>query len=215
MTTASPVWKVLLIGGGSATGKSTAATAIAQRMGIECLHLDDFRLMLEQMTTPDQQPVLHFLLQPQNVTMVDRLTAEDLRDNLIGVARVMSKAIEIVIANHVAIDCPVIIEGDGLVPSLATQRHFVNLIIQPQEVRFVLLYEADEAVIFQNMKERKRGFDERPEALQRKQARAAWLYGEWLRQETSRESIPVVEPRPWKTLLERILSKAPLKNREK
>ena len=101
MTTTSLPWKVLLIGGSSATGKSTAATAIAQRMGIECIHLDDLRLMLEQMTTPDQQPVLHFLLQPQNATIVDQLTAQDLRDNLIGVARVMSKAIQIVIANHV------------------------------------------------------------------------------------------------------------------
>jgi 2-phosphoglycerate kinase len=215
MTTASPVWKVLLIGGSSATGKSTAATAIAQRMGIECIHLDDFRLMLEQMTTPDQQPTLHFLLQPQNATIVDQLTAEDLRNNLIGVARVMSKAIQIVIANHIAIDCPVVIEGDGLLPSLATQRHFVNLIIQPQQVRFVLLYEGDEAIIFQNMTERKRGFDERPEALQRKQARAAWLYGEWLRQEASRHIIPVIEPRPWTTLTERILSKAHLEISEK
>src|SRR5437016_3707429 len=94
-----PNWNVLLIGGSSGTGKTSAAKAIAHQLGIECAQLDDFRLVLETTTTPTQQPALHFLNDPQ---IADNLSPEDMCRKLVDVAQVMSKAIEIVIAHHVA-----------------------------------------------------------------------------------------------------------------
>jgi len=203
MSNRLPNWNVLLIGGSSGIGKTSAAKAIARQLGVECAQLDDFRLMLEDMTTPSQQPALHFLNDAQ---FADNLSPEEMCQKLIDVAQVMSKAIEIVIAHHVATEQSLILEGDGLLPSLATQQHYSNLDVQPKQVRFVLLYEPNEAAILGNMKGRKRGIDQRPEELQRKQARAAWLYGEWLRSEALRHNVSMIEPTPWQTLNERIIA---------
>ena len=190
------------MGGSSGTSKTSAAKAIAHRFGMECAQLDDFRLVLEAMTTPSQQPALHILNDPQ---LGDNLSAEDMCQKLVDVAEVMSKAIESAIAHHVATEQALAIEGDGLLPGLAIQKHFHNLDVQPRQVRFVLLYEPDETAILANMKGRKRGIDQRPEAFQRKQARAAWLYGEWLKGEALRHGVPIVEPAPWQTLTDRII----------
>jgi 2-phosphoglycerate kinase len=140
---------------------------------------------------------------------VEQLSPEDLCEKLIDVAQVMSRAIEIVIAHHVVTERPLILEGDGLIPRLATQQHFVNLDVQPQMVRFVLLYEPDEAVILARIKGRKRGIDQRPEAFQRKQARTTWLYGQWLRGEALRYKVPIIASASWQNLSERILTATP------
>jgi 2-phosphoglycerate kinase len=205
MNTGIPPWKVLLIGGSSGTGKTVSATALAKRLGTENAQLDDFRLVLEQITTISQQPALHFLEDPQNAHTVEQLSPEDLCEKLIEVAQVMSRAIEIVIAHHVATDRPLILEGDGLLPHLAAQQHFVNLDVQPGMVRFVLLYEPDEATLLANLKGRKRGIDHRPEAVQRRQAHTAWLYGQWLRSEALRYHVPVIASASWQNLPDRIL----------
>jgi 2-phosphoglycerate kinase len=42
-----PNWNVLLIGGGSGTGKTTSAKAVAHQLGVACAQLDHFRLVLE------------------------------------------------------------------------------------------------------------------------------------------------------------------------
>jgi 2-phosphoglycerate kinase len=200
-----PNWNVLLIGGSSGTGKTLAAKAIAHQLGVACAQLDDFRLVLEAITTPSQQPALHVLNSAQTA---DNLRAEEMCERLVDVAHVMSKAIEPAIAHHVATEQAFILEGDGLLPGLATQRHNSNLDVQPRQVRFVLLYEPSEAAIFSNMTGRKRGIDRQPEAIQQKQARAAWLYGEWLRGEALRHNVAIVESAPWQTVTERIIAAA-------
>src|SRR5258708_29724497 len=129
-----PNWNVLLIGGSSGTGKTSAAKAIAHQLGVECAQLDDFRLVLEDITTPSQQPVLHFL---NNAQLADSLSSEDMCLKLVDVAKVMSKAIESAIAHHVATEQALVLEGDGLLPSLATQKQYSNLDVLPQQVRFV------------------------------------------------------------------------------
>src|SRR5262249_184653 len=124
---------------------------------------------------------------------------------LVDVAQEMSKAIESAIAHHVATEQALIIEGDGLLPALATQKHFYNLDVQPQQVRFVLLYEANEPAILAHMKGPKRGIDQRPETLQRNQARAAWIYGEWIKRDALHHKVSIIESAPWQTLTELII----------
>src|SRR5262249_6188260 len=107
------IWNVLLIGGSSGTGKTSAAKAIAHQLHVDCAQLDVYRLVLEAMTTPSQQPVLHVLNDTQ---LADKLSAEEICQKLIEVGEVMSKAIESAIAHHLATQQPLIIEGDGLLP---------------------------------------------------------------------------------------------------
>src|SRR5690348_6357702 len=95
--TPPPPWTVLLIGGHSGTGKTVVARTLARQWSLALTEVDDFRLVLQRVTTPAQQPALHAML----ADLGDPGTpAEALCRDLIAVAEVMSTALEIVIANH-------------------------------------------------------------------------------------------------------------------
>jgi 2-phosphoglycerate kinase len=196
-----PHWKVLLLGGHSGVGKTLAARRLAQRFGVGLAEVDDFRLVLERMTTPQQQPALH--------TLLDRFWRSEIApdavcDALIAVAQTVSYALEIVVANHVATDTPTILEGDGIVPAFAAKRIYANREVE-SSVRAVFLIEDDARQLYRNAIGKGRGFDALPEAVRRRLVRVSWLYGRWLRQEAFRYNLAVVPPRPWETLDERIL----------
>ncbi len=53
-------WKVLLIGGSSAIGKTTIARSLGHRLGVSVIPADDIRLAIQQMISPAQQPALHY-----------------------------------------------------------------------------------------------------------------------------------------------------------
>ncbi len=197
-----PLWKVLLIGGHSGVGKTVVARQLARRFGVTLAEVDDFRLVLERMTTPEQQPALHALLAAGSRT---DLSPTAVCDSLITVAQVMSHALEIVVANHVATDTPTILEGDGLLPAFAARRVFANRHVGTS-VRAVFLIEEDETCLFRGAVERGRGFESLTPAHQRRQVRVSWLYGQWLQQEVVRYGLPVVTPHPWETLVERIVN---------
>lgn len=48
----------------------------------------------------------------------------------------------------------------------------------------------------------------------RNEARAKWLYGQWLAREADRYDLPVLQPRPWETLNQRLLFAPDLTLRE-
>jgi 2-phosphoglycerate kinase len=194
-------WSVLLIGGSSSIGKSTAAAQIGRRMGIPWLYVDDLRLALQwsRVTLPARTEALYFFEETPNVL---NLPPERLRDGLIAVAEVMARAVEIVVDNHVHIAAPVVIEGNDILPSLLTRP-----VVQEHsaEVRLVILVEPYEQQILANMLDRGRGIAGWTETELETRARAYWLYGQWLADEAHRHDLPVLEPRPWTTLAERIL----------
>ena len=109
-------WDVLLIGGASGTGKSTAAYPLAQQFGAALTEVDDIQRAILAMTTPAQQPTLHYWhTQPEGMEW----TAEGILELHLSVAEVMKPALETVIALHLGEDRPLVLEGDYLVPSLA------------------------------------------------------------------------------------------------
>jgi 2-phosphoglycerate kinase len=197
-----PKWKVLLIGGSSGAGKTIVAKHVAQHFGLPWLQVDDFRLVLQRATTPAQHPALHFFVVTQNVW---RTPPEVLCQHLIEVGRVVSQAIEVAIANHVATNAPVVLEGDGILPSMAAQHIFADLDVG-HWVRSVFLYEPEEEALFKSMSERERGFSYLSIKEQQTQARMSWLYGQWLCQEAQRYRLPTLPSRPRATLVERILA---------
>ena len=117
----------------------------------------------------------------------------------------VSHALEIVVANHVATDSPLVLEGDGIVPAMAARRCFAGL-DAGERVRAVFLHQPDKAAVLRAMASRGRGFDGLGEQERRTQARASWLYGQWLASEAMASGIPVVEASPWPTLLARVES---------
>jgi len=182
-------WEVLLIGGASGTGKSSISYRLARHFGIGISEVDDFVEVLKRMTTPEQQPILHYW---DTHAEAMEWTAEQIVDLTISVCQVMAPAIEAVIANHLEGRVPLVLEGDYLLPSLATSSG---------AVRGVFLYEPDEAQIDANFLQR-----EPDEGEQTMRARVSWLLGNWFKEEAERAGVITLPARPWDTLFERILA---------
>lgn len=203
-----PDWRVLLIGGSSGVGKTRVAQTIARRLGISVLLADDIRLAIQEVTTPAEQPGIHYFLAHPTIW---QKPAETLCDGLITVATAMTRPLSMSIAHHVSVESAglVIIEGDGILPVLAAQSNFANAQFAParvtNEVRSVFLFEPDAEVVRQNMRQRGRGFGDFAAREQEALARASWLYGKWLSRQADHYHLPIIETRPWETLADRVL----------
>jgi 2-phosphoglycerate kinase len=190
-------WDILLIGGASGTGKTTAAYQIAHRLGVGITQVDDFQVVLERMTTPAQQPALHFWRTHPDP---GSLSAEEIHEQGLDIRRVMRPALEAVVANHLAEHRPVVLEGDFIHPALAAQRSFGD---EPAagRVRGVFLYEPEVEQIVRNYLARE------PETgRQETRARVSALYAAWGLDQCEGHGLPALEVRPWDTLAERILA---------
>jgi 2-phosphoglycerate kinase len=202
-------WTVLLIGGPSGTGKTTVARQLGLRLSASWLQVDDFRLAFQRsrVTLPEGTEALYFFEETPDIWSMQ---PERLRDGLIAVGRVMSPALEVVIENHVDTSAPAIIEGDSILPSLLARPSVRDRTIKGY-VQAIFLIEPEEDVIRANMVARHRGIAERTEAELRTNAHAKWLYGQWLATEAYSYGLCIVEPRPWSTLVERVLAASSLR----
>jgi 2-phosphoglycerate kinase len=196
--------RVLLIGGSSGGGKTSVAKQLGLRWGASWLHVDDIRLAFQRsrVTLLERTEALYFFEETPNIW---EMPPERLCDGLIGVGQMLSPALEVIIENHVDTVAPVVIERDAILPSLLS-RPSVRDRVSQGHVRAVFLVETQEEVLFANIVARGRGMDGRPETELRTEAQAKWFYGHWLADETQRYSLPVLEPRPWSTLVERIVA---------
>jgi 2-phosphoglycerate kinase len=210
----TPEWTVLLVGGSSGIGKSTAAARIGRQFGLPWLHVDDIRLAMQwsRVSLPNPQDTAALYFFDENPA-VWRLSAEQLRDGLIGLGRVLSPAIAKLVTNHVAIDEPIVIEGDGIVPSLLAEPALQECIAQGS-VRTVFIVEPNEAAIHTNLVARALGIATHSEAELRTHVHMHWLYGQWLAGEARHHGAPVLQPQPWATLANRILAHATTKTTE-
>jgi 2-phosphoglycerate kinase len=174
-------------------GKTTLAYQLAERFGISVLQIDDLQASFEKLTTPAQQPELHFWR--TNWDEFRALSDSELVEHYIAVARrVFEPALVAVVAQHLAEHIPVIIEGDFLTPTLAAMADFEG---EPNSgrVRALFLHE-DQSQISAN-------YESREGAAQDFRARASWLNGQWLQAECARLSVPLLSPRPWVSAAER------------
>ena len=188
-------WQVLLLGGPSGVGKTSVSYRLAHHFGIGITEVDDFQVILERMTTPTEQPVLHYW---RTHPKAGNQPAEEIVKHTIAVGQVMAPALEAVIANHIESRAPLVLEGDFILPMLAIS--FSESSIQSQ-VRTLFLYEESEEQFRHNFLQR-----EPEHGLQEKRAQVSWLYGQWLKQEAERVGALTVPARPWNDLFERILT---------
>src|SRR3712207_2440831 len=118
-------WHVLLIGGASGVGKTQISSRLAQHFGVGMTEIDDFQVILERMTTPEQYPVVHlFPTDPEAFFALDEAGKLDVA---IAYSTVMAEALEAVIANHLDGGAPIVLEGDFLLPSLAVQEAYAGI----------------------------------------------------------------------------------------
>jgi 2-phosphoglycerate kinase len=196
--------EIWLIGGAAGVGKTMVAYPLAIRLGVPLVEIDDVVEALLAMTSPLEQPDLHYWrTHPEAAD----LPADEIVRLQIAVAEALGPAIEAVIANHLETDTPVVIEGDYLLPSLAAQTSFRG-IAADDRVRSVFLIEPDEDQLVRNFAER-----EPAEPTQAGRARVSRLFGEWLADQAGGAHQPVVAARPWTTVLERVLEALPISTR--
>lgn len=196
-------WTALLIGGPSGAGKSIVARQIGLHLSFPWLEVDDLRLALQvsRVTLPQDTESLYFFTDTPNIW---QQPPERLNESLIAIGEVMAPAIEVVVANHCDNAGPIIVEGDGILPSLAA-RPLMSRYLTSGQARMVFLVEPDEQILYTNMVARGRAISERTDSELRTEARAKWLYGQWLIEEAQRYKMPVLTSRPWETLPERVM----------
>jgi 2-phosphoglycerate kinase len=189
-------WQVLVFGGASGVGKTSVSYRLAHAFRVGLTEMDDFHIVLKRLTTPEQQPALHFFR--LHAAEVPRMDDEQMLAHILDASEAMSAAMELVIGNHLASNAPVVLEGDFLLPSLAVRPAY-DSIPADGRVRAVFLYEEDEQQILRNYRARE-GTD------QPHRARVSWYHSEWLRREAARLGLPTVPARPWDTVLERVIA---------
>jgi 2-phosphoglycerate kinase len=197
MVTSARTWQVLLLGGASGTGKTSVSYRLARYFAVALTEIDDFQIVLEHMTTPEQQPVLHYWRTHPEAA---QFPPERIVEQLIAVGEVMAPAIAAVVVNHLETRTPLVMEGDFILPALLEHPAIADA-ARAGAVRAVFMYEPDEAQLLRNFAQRE------PESgLQHKRARVSWLYGQWLKQEAERRQLVALPARPWPNVLERIVA---------
>ena len=183
-------WDVFAIAGPSGVGKTQISYPLARHFNVAISEIDDFFCVAETLTTPAEQPAIHYWrTHPEAVNYPPQRIVELQLD----VSRSMSPAIASVIENHIETRMPVILDGDFILPELIVE--------YSDRVKAVFLYEDDEEQIVKNFLLR-----EPDEGTQRKRAHVSWLFGQWLREECERHGLSAIPSRPWKTVVERTLA---------
>jgi 2-phosphoglycerate kinase len=188
-------WHILLIGGASGVGKTQLSYPLARHFGVGITEIDDFQVVLERMTTPEQYPVVHLF--PTDPEAFFALDDAGKLETAIAYSTVMAEALEAVIANHLDGGAPIVLEGDFLLPSLAVQEAYGG-VPAAGRVRAFILYEEEEQIA--------RNYLARENEPQPDRARWSWNHSAWLRREAERLGVPTLPARPWETTLKRALT---------
>lgn len=185
----SPPWIVTVVCGASGVGKTWVASRLAARYGVPLGEADDICTALQAMTTPEQQPLLHYWdTHPEAGEWPPAKIAE----LHLSVADSLRAAYQAVVADHVEFGSPVVLEGDYLLPDLASA-------YEDGQVRAFVLDEPDEDQIVENYRAREPGQEE-----QRFRARVTVEVNARLVARARAAGVPVVPARPWADGLDRI-----------
>ncbi len=199
-------WQVLVLFGASGTGKSIAARTIAHAAGATWLQVDDLRLGLQysRVTLPEMTDRLYFF---ESAPDCWTRPVDELLRAFIDVATVMAPAVRVVIDSHLVTGAPMVIEGDGVLPSLVGDpvlRHWVD----SGALRFCCVAAGSRDELIENMVLRVRGDHLEDRDRVALQANANLAFNDWLAEASRSLSIPVVSSRPFETLIERIQQSA-------
>jgi 2-phosphoglycerate kinase len=204
------MWRLLLIGGSSGTGKTAVGQELIKSLGISLVLVDDIRLAIQAVTTQEHNSALHTFVAEGSQAMN---SPKSVLDGLTAVAEAMESALRIVITHHLVVPGTgaIIIEGDGILPQLVSPQRLSRLdefqgIPVAEMVRAVFLYEEDKGIIRENMMTRGRGYQDMSREQQQALTEGSWLFGQYLIEQAMANGLPAVRSRPFDTLTERVLA---------
>jgi 2-phosphoglycerate kinase len=202
--------RVILIGGTSGSGKTTVAKELARQHDFSWIQVDDLRLAFQwsDVRLPSQcatDALYVFTRTPR----VWQLPASRLSDALIDVGMAMQDAIAIVAENHVAQGDPAIIEGDGILPSIADHPR-ISPLLEKGHVSIVFMLPDSQDEILERVLARGRGASDMSETELERLSQMNWLFTKYLREEATRRGLPILSPRPLNSLATRIAAQLPI-----
>ena len=182
-------WDVLIIGGASGSGKTNISLPLARYFEIDLVRVDDFQVLLKALTTHETLPDLHFeITHPE----YRKYGANESLNLLLNIGQSLIPGLVAVVNDHIVENIPMILEGDFILPEFAVS--FNN-----PRIKSIFVHEPSREQILQN-------YLEREGELQPYRADGSYGYGNWLYENCNRFGIPVINPRPWDTVIERTIS---------
>lgn len=194
---------VLAVLGPSGVGKSRAAQSIALARGMTWIQVDDLRLALQASDLERPSATMERLHDFERATNIWSRSPQELKEAMIEIARLMAPAVRIVIDSHIVTGVPAVIEGDGILPTLATDPVLRSHVVADR-LRFCCVVPETLDELLVNVWVRGRGIAELNAGERVRRAEMNVAFGRWLAEESARCEIPVVCSRPLTTLPQRI-----------
>ena len=119
--------KVFLIGGAPGAGKSTLGTALAARLGIGSLTVDDLVTTVQAVTTPKTHPGLHLMWKTSYLDYFTNSSIEKLKADAVKQHEAAWPFIRRVIRKHALGGAPIVIDGWHLWPDKVSQLQMENI----------------------------------------------------------------------------------------
>ena len=191
---------VILIGGSSNVGKTTAARSVAATLGADCVSIDDCI------------PVAVAAASPFRDTAIWDSEPDDLLAALRAHTAALAPTVRELVERASGSDDNVVIEGEGIEPQLTTGW-------DEFDIRAVFVVEASAQRIRATLAARDSPgggrYRELPDAAQHAIASMNAGYGEWVRAEADAMRQPWVLSQPWSTLAARMLAATELRRMDR
>lgn len=184
---------ILLIGGASGVGKSCVCYKLSEIYQMNVVQVDDFQCIVEHYTKEEDYPVFHYW--NNHFEEAINQTIEKKLEIMINYSNELSKALELVVNNHLEENRPMILEGDFISPSLCKKLLQDNVI--NKQVKCIYIFEDDEAQILQN-------YYEREGSEQNDRAKLSLRYNNWIKDQIEGTEIIAIQSRPWESAIKRI-----------
>lgn len=186
-------WKVLLIGGCSATGKSYLARQLAEKYKTTVTEVDDIRIALQQKIKPSESPNLFFFLENHNY--LNDFPIGILLSKLENVGEEVWPSLNGLIEKHIMCNEPIILEGDGILPRLLATRN-------QEKIKSIFIYDDKENIKKKELVRQRGG----PNSNIDKQVDFAYQYGQVIKQQAEEVGYITICATPLETLFDRAFS---------
>jgi len=182
-------WDILIIGGASGSGKTSVSRPLSRLYGVDLVRVDDFQILLETLT-PETLPAINYWSTHPNWR--DEESTDETVSKMVDTGRIFLPGLSAIIKDHLLENIPMILEGDFIHPELSAS-------FNDPRIKTIFIHEPSQEQISQN-------YFVREGKHQTHRASISYAYGNWLKENCKKHSIPIIESRPWDSLVERVIA---------
>lgn len=119
--------KVFLIGGAPGAGKTTLGFALAARLGITALTIDDLKTAAMAITTPETHPGLHVMSKVPSIDYFTNSSVEQLKADATMQHKAVWPMVKQVVREHALRGSPIVIDGWHMRPNWVAKLKLANV----------------------------------------------------------------------------------------